>query len=186
MSQVTQVYFDSIYKQSKLSFLPSVIFWGPPPPPPLPLPLPYRPPPPPLLYFPNNQRPLPILPSPPPPPTCSNSGPYYINRYYRWAKPLARYSTLNTDGSVSKNGSKIGGIIRNSIGESLIAAFANICPDMDVYAVEFWAIRRGLELALSNGVRFINVDTDSSIAITVGELLLRRSEVLWHNCRFKL
>ncbi|KAF9623180.1 hypothetical protein IFM89_037761 [Coptis chinensis] len=53
--------------------------YGPPPPPPLPLPLPYRPPPPPLLYFPNNQRPLPILPSPPPPATCSNSGPYYIN-----------------------------------------------------------------------------------------------------------
>ncbi|KAF5191270.1 Hva22-like protein, partial [Thalictrum thalictroides] len=84
--------------------------------------------------------------------------------YYRWSKPLGPFCTLNTDGSVAKGRSGIGGIVRNSHGDPILA-FASRCPKMPVYAVELWAIRRGLQLALSSGVRYVNVDTDSTEAV---------------------
>ncbi|KAF9588725.1 hypothetical protein IFM89_015162 [Coptis chinensis] len=46
-----------------------------------------------------------------------------------------------------------------------IFAFADVCnEEYPVYAVELWAIKVGLRHALSSGVQFINVDTDSTDA----------------------
>ncbi|PIA64888.1 hypothetical protein AQUCO_00100397v1 [Aquilegia coerulea] len=156
---------------------------------PLPPLLPYPPPPPhqqqiqqqqpssPLNTFPS-QKSLFINPSvdsfqyPTSPLSYEFEGPYdNINpsipptaKYYKWSKPLGPFSTLNTDGSVAKRRSGIGGIIRNSDGVPLLA-FADRCPEMPIYAVELWAIRRGLQLALSSGVKYLNVDTDSTDAV---------------------
>ncbi|PIA64936.1 hypothetical protein AQUCO_00100419v1 [Aquilegia coerulea] len=74
------------------------------------------------------------------------------------------FVTLNTDGSVAKRRSGIGGIIRDSSGFPLLA-FAARCPKMPIYAVELCAIKRGLQLALANGVQYVNIDTDSTDAV---------------------
>ncbi|KAF9623192.1 hypothetical protein IFM89_037773 [Coptis chinensis] len=74
--------------------------------------------------------------------------------------PLGHYWTLDSYGSVAHDRSGTGGIIRNAFGECLLV-YAAICPKMSVYYVELWEIRKGLGLALSNEIRYINVDTDS-------------------------
>ncbi|KAF9600367.1 hypothetical protein IFM89_008602 [Coptis chinensis] len=138
------------------------------PPPPPPLPLPYGPPPPLPLSL---SLPLP-LPAPlPAPHRYQFPGPYTNPnipraKYYKWAKPLHPFCTLNTDGSLTKD-SKVGGLLRNCLGESIFA-FADVCnEEYPVYAVELWAIKIGLGHALSSGVRFINVDTDSTDAVSL-------------------
>ncbi|KAF5204065.1 Wall-associated receptor kinase-like [Thalictrum thalictroides] len=124
----------------------------------------------------TSERPLffhrPSFPSPTLPLSYEFAGPFdHVNPslpvcalYYKWSKPLGHFCTLNTDGSVAKRRSGIGGIVRNSDGVPLIA-FAARCPKMPIYAVELWAVRRGLQLALSKGVQFMNIDIDSTDAV---------------------
>ncbi|KAF5206803.1 hypothetical protein FRX31_003610 [Thalictrum thalictroides] len=40
-----------------------------------------------------------------------------------------------------------------------------MCPEMPIDVVELIAIHRGIQIALSNGVQYINIDTDSRDAV---------------------
>ncbi|KAF6160613.1 hypothetical protein GIB67_019553 [Kingdonia uniflora] len=97
-------------------------------------------------------------------------GPYYLDSskphvsYYKWPKPQAPFVVLNTDGSVREDGCGVGGILRDHNGDSLVA-FAAKCEKMPVYVVELQAVRTGLYVALSRGVRYILINIDCTDAI---------------------
>ncbi|KAL5713702.1 hypothetical protein ACHQM5_015754 [Ranunculus cassubicifolius] len=98
--------------------------------------------------------------------------------FYRWSKPTGVYSTLNTDASSTG----IGGLIRNSQGEAFVA-FSSFIPYInDIDLAELWAIRRGLELAISEGVDYINIDTDSKRAVEYIYTAIEKCPVSVKNC----
>ncbi|KAF5185061.1 hypothetical protein FRX31_025352 [Thalictrum thalictroides] len=103
--------------------------------------------------------------------------------FYRWAKPIGQYCTLNTDGSVNVayHRSGFGGIIRDSRGAPIVG-FAAMCPEMPIDVVEIIAIHRGLQIVLSNGVQYINIDTDSSDAVNYLFSLPSSCPSLVRNC----
>ncbi|CAN1177052.1 Putative ribonuclease H protein At1g65750, partial [Linum perenne] len=78
------------------------------------------------------------------------------------------WSTLNTDGSriCSTGATSIGGLIRNDKGEFVRAFCANI-GNCSITRAELKAIVEGLKLAWSLGLRKVDVQTDSSAAISI-------------------
>ncbi|KAL5559938.1 hypothetical protein UlMin_036149 [Ulmus minor] len=85
----------------------------------------------------------------------------------RWAKPESGWTKLNTDGSIDRKSSGFGGLLRDSKGRP-ICAFVSRAPrpiDDDIFAVELWAVWRGLVLALGMGIKVIWVESDSASVV---------------------
>ncbi|CAN1177207.1 Putative ribonuclease H protein At1g65750 [Linum perenne] len=85
-----------------------------------------------------------------------------------WRPGDGGWSTLNTDGSriCSTGATSIGGLIRNDKGEFVRAFCANI-GNCSITRAELKAIVEGLKLAWSLGLRKVDVQTDSSAAISI-------------------
>ncbi|XP_020677231.1 uncharacterized protein LOC110095865 [Dendrobium catenatum] len=87
-----------------------------------------------------------------------------VARIMNWLKPVTPYIKLNTDGSVGKTASGMGGIIRNSIGNP-IATFAGPLSTKSVLTAELLGISQGLKICLELGIQNVHIEVDSKLAI---------------------
>ncbi|PKI34385.1 hypothetical protein CRG98_045225 [Punica granatum] len=79
-----------------------------------------------------------------------------------WTSPPSRWMKLNTDGSASGNPGHAGarGVLRNELGRC-IRGFALFLGTTNTLVAELWAIREGLVMAKSLGVRSLWVELDA-------------------------
>lgn len=90
-------------------------------------------------------------------------------RWCRWQKPKFGWTKLNTDGSVDRENTGFGGLLRDYRGDP-ICAFVSKAPGDDIFLVELWAVWRGLVLALGLGIKVIWVESDSlSVVKTINK-----------------
>lgn len=82
----------------------------------------------------------------------------------RWKKPESGWVKLNTDGSVDRQNSGFGGLLRDHRG-SPICAFVSKAHHDDVFLVELWAVWRGLVLASRLRLKWIWVESDSESVV---------------------
>ncbi|GKV53729.1 hypothetical protein SLEP1_g60246, partial [Rubroshorea leprosula] len=104
-----------------------------------------------------------------------------------WSPPPPGFLKLNTDGSAQGNPGMAGagGIFRYHNG-SWIYGYSRRVRFTTSLAVELWAIRDGLDIAVSRGISKLILETDSKVA----EILLKSADhnfhslgVLIHDCR---
>ncbi|CAN1314140.1 Putative ribonuclease H protein At1g65750 [Linum perenne] len=95
-----------------------------------------------------------------------------------WRPGEEGWSTLNTDGSrySGRSTTAISGLIRDARGSFIQAYIANI-GDCSITRAEIRAIVEGTKLAWSLGIRKLNIQSDSSTAIS----LLSTDEDVNHN-----
>ncbi|KAI3907566.1 hypothetical protein MKW98_016210 [Papaver atlanticum] len=90
----------------------------------------------------------------------------------RWNPPDSNFVKLNVDGASTDAGmAGTGGILRASDGHFL-AAFARHIYHSSNNVAELWAIRDGLKLASSLGMKRLVVESDSKYAVNVCKGLL--------------
>ncbi|GLT36867.1 hypothetical protein SLA2020_112150 [Shorea laevis] len=87
---------------------------------------------------------------------------------YRWIKPPLPFLKLNTDGSAINNPGKVagGGLIRDSWG-NWILGFSRRIGWSSILVAELWAIRDGLQLAVSRNFSHLLIETDSLSAVNL-------------------
>lgn len=83
-----------------------------------------------------------------------------------WVLPPTGKFKLNTDGSfdLSLKSGKMGGLIRDDKGQWVIGFHRRISHANSSCAVECWAIREGLKLAMDRNLKVIILETDSLTA----------------------
>ncbi|GLT84201.1 hypothetical protein SLE2022_024470 [Rubroshorea leprosula] len=87
---------------------------------------------------------------------------------YKWIKPPPSFLKLNTDGSAIDNPGKVarGGLIRDSWG-NWILGFSRRIGWSSILLAELWAIRDGLQLAVSRNLSHLLIETDSLTAVNL-------------------
>ncbi|WVZ00032.1 hypothetical protein V8G54_026101 [Vigna mungo] len=92
--------------------------------------------------------------------------PSAARRLVCWIPPPKRFIKINCDGAYTYDGKKAaaGGIIRNSNGEFLFA-FSSVLRVGSAAEAELFAIKIGMEIAISMGYKDIIVESDSQTAI---------------------
>ena len=83
-----------------------------------------------------------------------------------WSKPPDGWFKLNTDGALGGNPGKAGGggLIRDSSGH-WVKGFARSIGFATSVTAEFWALRDGLKLALSEGIQNLIVELDARVVV---------------------
>ena len=83
-----------------------------------------------------------------------------------WSKLPDEWFKLNTDGALGGNPGKAGGggLIRDSSGH-WVKGFARSIGFATSVTAEFWALRDGLKLALSEGIQNLIVELDARVVI---------------------
>lgn len=81
-----------------------------------------------------------------------------------WKKPALGWVKVNTDGSVDRQNSGFGGLLRDHRGFPIYAFVSKAYYD-DVFLVELWAVWRGLVLASRLGFKYIWVESDSQSVV---------------------
>nr|POE96986.1 putative ribonuclease h protein [Quercus suber] len=83
-----------------------------------------------------------------------------------WSKPPEGWFKLNTDGASGGNPSKAGagGLIRDSSGH-WVKGFVRSIGFATSVTAEFWALRDGLKLALSEGIQNLIVELDARVVV---------------------
>ncbi|GLT63476.1 hypothetical protein SLA2020_360390 [Shorea laevis] len=104
-----------------------------------------------------------------------------------WSPPPSGFVKLNSDGSALGNPGMAGagGLLRDHFGRWIVGFSRNIGWTTSI-AAELWAIRDGLEVAISKGFSKIIVETDSKIAtilIESADISLHSLGVLISDCR---
>ncbi|XP_010277562.1 PREDICTED: uncharacterized protein LOC104611957 [Nelumbo nucifera] len=87
-------------------------------------------------------------------------------RWCRWEKPMMGWTKLNTDGSIDRYNSGLGGLLRDHKGNP-ICAYVTKAPRDGIFSLELLAIWRGLVLAVGQGIKAIWVESDSLSAVRV-------------------
>ncbi|PKU83698.1 Putative ribonuclease H protein [Dendrobium catenatum] len=85
-------------------------------------------------------------------------------KYVIWKKPRIHYIKVNTDGSVSKDYSGCGGILRNDKG-NLVVAFSSPLSNCSVLFAELMAIFKALQICSSSGYFKIWIEVDAMLVI---------------------
>ena len=98
----------------------------------------------------------------------TNTGFVRLLKQIQWLKPPVGWHKLNTDGSVagSCGQSGCGGLLRDSSGQWVVGFAQSICVCSSI-AAELWALREGLGLCLENGTSAVEIELDSSTAISL-------------------
>ena len=98
----------------------------------------------------------------------TNTGLVRLLKQIQWLKPPEGWHKLNTDGSVvSTNGlSRCGGLLRDC-SRQWVVGFAKSISVSSSIAAELWALREGLGLCLENGISVVEIELDSSVAISL-------------------
>ncbi|GKV06468.1 hypothetical protein SLEP1_g18364 [Rubroshorea leprosula] len=104
-----------------------------------------------------------------------------------WVPPSSGFVKLNSDGSALGNPGMAGagGLLRDHLGRWIIGFSRNIGWTTSI-AAELWAIRDGLEVAISKGLSKIIVEIDSKIAtilIESADISLHSLGILISDCR---
>ena len=83
-----------------------------------------------------------------------------------WSKLPDEWFKLNTDGALGGNPGKAGGggLIRDSSGH-WVKGFARSIGFATSVTAEFWALRDGLKLALSEGIQNLIVELDARVVV---------------------
>ena len=84
----------------------------------------------------------------------------------KWSKPPEGWYKLNSDGASCENPGKAGGggLIRDCSGNWFKGFARSICFATSVTA-EFWALRDGLKLALSQGIQNLIVELAARVVV---------------------
>lgn len=84
----------------------------------------------------------------------------------KWSKPPEGWFKLNSDGASYRNPGKAGGggLIRDCCGKWLKGYVRSIGFATNV-SIEFWALRDGLKLALSEGMQNLIVELDARVVV---------------------
>ncbi|KAL3845760.1 hypothetical protein ACJIZ3_003163 [Penstemon smallii] len=91
------------------------------------------------------------------------------SRWSVWVKPEFGWIKLNTDGSIDRDNSSFGGVLRDYLANP-ICAYHSRAPGDDIFLAELWAIWRGLVLCLGLGIEAIWVESDSmSVVKTINK-----------------
>ncbi|GKV15306.1 hypothetical protein SLEP1_g26102 [Rubroshorea leprosula] len=87
---------------------------------------------------------------------------------YKWIKPPLPFLKLNADGSAIDNPRKVagGGLIRDSWGNWTLG-FSRRIGWSSILLAELWAIRDGLQLAVSRNFSHLLIETDSFTAVNL-------------------
>ena len=90
-----------------------------------------------------------------------------------WTKPLEGWFKLNTDGALAGNPGKArgGGLIRDS-NEHWVKGYARSIGFTTSVIAELWALRDGLNLALSEGIRNLIVALSSPMRLLLNYIPL--------------
>lgn len=83
-----------------------------------------------------------------------------------WHKSIAVWFKLNTDASISSNGTAIGIVIRNSDGK-FVAAYQKFLYVMGVFASEHCAIVEVLKLVIAKDIEHFVVESDALAVISI-------------------
>lgn len=88
--------------------------------------------------------------------------------YIKWQPPNPPFIKLNTDGSTVPNPGHdgIGGVFRDHTGSWFVSYARSISHTTNLHA-EILAIKEGLEIALSENYRYLIIESDSLVAITL-------------------
>ncbi|KAF9587920.1 hypothetical protein IFM89_006174 [Coptis chinensis] len=86
--------------------------------------------------------------------------------WIKWAPAVEDSFMLNTDGLVQENGNRFGGIIRDSLG-NISLAYAGSSHKPSVLYQELLVIAKGLQFAKEIGVSKLEINSDSSKAISI-------------------
>ncbi|KAF6149149.1 hypothetical protein GIB67_026005 [Kingdonia uniflora] len=87
-------------------------------------------------------------------------------RWCIWDKPDAGWTKLNTDGSLDLENARLGGLLRDYMGNPICAFVSNTTRD-GIFSLELWAIWRGLVLAQGHGIKAVWVESDSESVVKV-------------------
>ena len=98
----------------------------------------------------------------------TNTGFVRLLKQIQWLKPPEGWHELNTDGSVvcSTRLSGCGRLLRDCSGQWVVGFAKSISVSSSI-AVELWALREGLGLCLENGISVVEIELDSSTAISL-------------------
>ncbi|KAI0518958.1 hypothetical protein KFK09_006397 [Dendrobium nobile] len=88
------------------------------------------------------------------------------DKIVKWIKPKPPYVKLNSDGSVGPNGAGAGGIIRDYLGNIIVAYTAPIQWSSAI-STELKPLLYGLEICIKLGINFVWIELDVMLLIQI-------------------